>query len=269
MPHDRSARASWLIADQLCLQLEAIPADKTIVEDQAKLLGPLLVEENLLAPEQLERALQFARNTGLPLDQIVVAEFAVSQPDISRLLARGEPERGWRREDRRRRGRRRTTQPSAARTPPPPPDRPDLRRPRVHHTRRSGSGAHRAARERRVAGRDPDHAGKDHPARACKRALRALGVGNGGQRDDGEPGAVAHRRPTWRRELSARRALRRRGASPIARRARSRARGRRPGSRGRPQSRRRGSCRARPRHAQPKPRPPGSPTTSSANDSTS
>ena len=86
MPHDRSARASWLIRAQLCLQLEAIPADKTIVEDQAKLLGPLFVEENLLAPEQLERALRFSRNTGLPLDQIVVAEFPISQPDISRLL---------------------------------------------------------------------------------------------------------------------------------------------------------------------------------------
>jgi hypothetical protein len=70
----------------LCLQLEAIPADKTIVEDQAKLLGPLFVEQNLLAPEQLERALRFSRNTGLPLDQIVVAEFPISQPDISRLL---------------------------------------------------------------------------------------------------------------------------------------------------------------------------------------
>ena len=75
-----------LIRDQLCLQLEAIPADKTFVEDQAKLLGPLFVEENLLAPEQLERALRFSRNTGLPLDQIVVAEFPISQPDISRLL---------------------------------------------------------------------------------------------------------------------------------------------------------------------------------------
>jgi hypothetical protein len=70
----------------LCLQLEAIPADKTIVEDQTKLLGTFFVEENLLAPEQLERALRFAQNTGLPLDQIVVAEFPISQPDISRLL---------------------------------------------------------------------------------------------------------------------------------------------------------------------------------------
>lgn len=60
----------------------------TSVEDQAKLLGPLLVEENLLVPEQLDHALQFAEDTGLPLDQILVAEFAVSQPDISRLLAR-------------------------------------------------------------------------------------------------------------------------------------------------------------------------------------
>jgi hypothetical protein len=46
------------------------------------------VEENLLVPEQLEHALEFARDTGLPLDQILVAEFSVSQPDISRLLAR-------------------------------------------------------------------------------------------------------------------------------------------------------------------------------------
>ena len=56
------------------------------MDDQAKLLGSLFVEENLLAPEQLERALRFSRNTGLPLDQIVVAEFPLSQPDISRLL---------------------------------------------------------------------------------------------------------------------------------------------------------------------------------------
>ena len=58
------------------------------MEDHAKLLGPLLVEENLLLPEQVEHALEFARDTGLPLDQILVAEFAVSQPDISRLLQR-------------------------------------------------------------------------------------------------------------------------------------------------------------------------------------
>jgi len=56
------------------------------VEDQTKLLGSLFVEENLLAPEQLERALRFSKNTGLPLDQIVVAEFPIPQPDISRLL---------------------------------------------------------------------------------------------------------------------------------------------------------------------------------------
>ena len=61
------------------------------MEDQTKLLGPLLVEEHLLAPEQLEHALQFAEDTGLPLDQSVVAEFAVSQPEISRLLAEVSP----------------------------------------------------------------------------------------------------------------------------------------------------------------------------------
>jgi hypothetical protein len=56
------------------------------VDTQTELLGPLLVEENLLVPEQLDLALKFAESTGLPLDQIVVAEFAVPQPDISRLL---------------------------------------------------------------------------------------------------------------------------------------------------------------------------------------
>ena len=61
------------------------------MEDQTKLLGPLLVEEHLLVPEQLEHALQFAEDTGLPLDQSVVAEFAVSQPEISRLLAEVSP----------------------------------------------------------------------------------------------------------------------------------------------------------------------------------
>ena len=93
MPHDRSARTVMGDPSQLCLQLEAIPADKTIVEDQAKLLGTLFVEENLLAPEELERALRFSRNTGLPLDQIVVAEFPISQPDISRLLGEVSAER--------------------------------------------------------------------------------------------------------------------------------------------------------------------------------
>jgi hypothetical protein len=70
----------------LSLQLEAIPADKTIVEDHAKLLGPLFVEENLLAPEQLERALRFSRNTGLPLDQIVVAEFPHLRRPIGQIF---------------------------------------------------------------------------------------------------------------------------------------------------------------------------------------
>ena len=85
MPHDRSARSVVADRDQLCLQLEAIPADKTIVEDQAKLLGPLSVEENL-APEQLERALRFSRNTGLPLDQIVVAEFPHLRRPIGQIF---------------------------------------------------------------------------------------------------------------------------------------------------------------------------------------
>src|SRR6476659_7691053 len=88
MPHDRSARESRPDRWHSSLHLLAISADIPIVEDQAKLLGPLLVEENLLVPEQLDHALQFAEDTGLPLDQIVVAEFAVSQPDIARLLAR-------------------------------------------------------------------------------------------------------------------------------------------------------------------------------------
>ena len=57
------------------------------MDNQADLLGPLLLEQNLLVPEQLDLALQFAERTGLPLDRIVVAEFAVPQPDIARLLA--------------------------------------------------------------------------------------------------------------------------------------------------------------------------------------
>ncbi len=57
------------------------------VDDLSEVLGSLLVEEKLLVPEQLDLALQFAESTGLPLDQIVVAEFAIPQPDISRLLA--------------------------------------------------------------------------------------------------------------------------------------------------------------------------------------
>ena len=65
---------------------ELLPILKS-VDTQAEFLGPLLVEENLLVPEQLDLALKFAESTGLPLDQIVVAEFAVPQPDISRLLA--------------------------------------------------------------------------------------------------------------------------------------------------------------------------------------
>ena len=65
---------------------ELLPILKS-VDTQAEFLGPLLVEENLLVPEQLDLALKFAESTGLPLDQIVVAEFAVPQPDISRLLS--------------------------------------------------------------------------------------------------------------------------------------------------------------------------------------
>ena len=65
---------------------ELLPILKS-VDIQAEFLGPLLVEENLLVPEQLDLALKFAESTGLPLDQIVVAEFAVPQPDISRLLS--------------------------------------------------------------------------------------------------------------------------------------------------------------------------------------
>lgn len=51
-------------------------------------LGELLVKEKLLTPEQLEHALNYQKNTGSPLGQIVISLGYVKRIDLYRLLAK-------------------------------------------------------------------------------------------------------------------------------------------------------------------------------------